>query len=1223
MNNQIEIKNYIKCVEFLLNCEDDYLITYFNDNGNKSKSNYEIIIIKFEAYLRRIDEGNEKIKFIDIFSNNNNTSLMNLPKKITKKNIKTFRLFLEKFNTILKNTNPDDIYSADNIAENIWQNILQLSNIKEEVNLLSNCMIVICIHGNFIIDALRNCKLISNSFMIDETISKITNKVYHITLEYDNIDTIEYGKYNNICITGIGNYTNSDGEYFSWLVVLVNSEKSNKNGRYYHISISYPNNKAGKISNFVKDESNNIIFDTFYSIDKLISFPVLKNKMNQGITKKDHITIGSDFDNTGGIVDTTELISINHPDISVDEFGKINSFNWLRSIDVMTNYTVFGPLAKSLMISFGEINFFTSRRMELELSIEFEKILQNKADDLFGKDMIVVSFSTQKIKKYEKSIQAQDKLSRANDFFDNPKHFIFCEDDTHVIDEMQKNNTIVLSTYDKGETIELLLPTITRDKPIVIGLISPIAIGKTTVLEEIIKRAKAHKSKFSYFSTDILNMKGLGHKAYDIISREISNQDGGIVFADSGFTSGKLPIWLTSPFLLNHNSNLNLLLGLSLIRSMLRQEHPTLKFHVIHEIKELYFSNNSSKINIPDEDSREKMNADTLVNSFKNYNDLLSYLESKNHYCRADELDTTGNPINGTSIVIGYLNEGAKNYKDKWGLEMRHRAYTLLDNVWICHKPGFPIGVEVGEFSEDYNPDSFTRLHTYHQTIIELINKKEDLPKSNNGISAKMSWKIDGQFYQLIILTNKLKDIWREKIRKSKDMYALSLAAITKDKGYLLMIATNGTSVLKDQHMWKNLISAICGSESIEENTYSALKPHNAWNKFCIPFMERFCNMYESLEIHQKSSVPFAINFEATNKNRRNPWDKIIATELASIEDTNFKATGVYIDGIFEPHFIYSELLSTYSFNEPTYCDCKSSHKIEDLKYSCNEIIESTRSNRNELILQMFKKYGFPENSVFHPEGWVLFVWLDNNWVYCKIKIDWFYPAHQPLEKSLNKLLSLPIDAEDFYPKVGEAYAFRDTTKHVLPIIIQNTKIYLKNLIDDFYQIGSTYDEDNMIENKLPTEKFMKFIKFNIVKNILFNMEAKSIASMLKNINRILNNDLKRILNNNSISCNDNKDKQILFFSIVENVIPSDSTFYSLIDSDLSNDLFSFLKLIVLTQNLKSVDDIFNKLKSDEIEKLESTVKKGNKEESRNAKDLLQRNKNLNKISDYLYLLLR
>ena len=271
----------------------------------------------------------------------------------------------------------------------------------------------------------------------------------------------------------------------------------------------------------------------------------------------------------------------------------------------------------------------------------------------------------------------------------------------------------------------------------------------------------------------------------------------------------------------------------------------------------------------------------------------------------------------------------------------------------------------------------------------------------------------------------------------------------------------------------------------------------------------------------------------------------------------------------------------------------------------------------------MFKKYGFPENSAFHPEGWVLFVWLDHNWVYCKIKIDWFYPAHQPLEKSLNKLLSLPMDAVDFYPKVGEAYVFRDTTKHVLPIIIQNTKIYLKNLIDDFYQIGSIYDEDNMLENKLPTEKFMKFIKFNIAKNILFNMEAKSIASMLKNSNRILNNDLKRILNNNSISCNDNKEKQILLFSLAENVILSDSTFYSLIDSDLSNDLFSFLKLIVLTQNLNSVDDIFNKLKSDDIEKIEATVKKGNKEESRNAKDLLQRNTNLNKISDYLYLLLR
>ena len=117
----------------------------------------------------------------------------------------------------------------------------------------------------------------------------------------------------------------------------------------------------------------------------------------------------------------------------------------------------------------------------------------------------------------------------------------------------------------------------------------------------------------------------------------------------------------------------------------------------------------------------------------------------------------------------------------------------------------------------------------------------------------------------------------------------------------------------------------------------------------------------------------------------------------------------------------------------------------------------------------MMKNFGFPEDSSFHPEGWVLFVWIEGQWVYCKIKIDWFYPCHQPLSKSITKVLTLPKDATDFYPKVGEAYNFVDNITKIVPEILTKTNDYLIKLFQNFYTIGINYQESHMETNVLFT----------------------------------------------------------------------------------------------------------------------------------------------------------
>ena len=135
---------------------------------------------------------------------------------------------------------------------------------------------------------------------------------------------------------------------------------------------------------------------------------------------------------------------------------------------------------------------------------------------------------------------------------------------------------------------------------------------------------------------------------------------------------------------------------------MLRRDHPVLTFNQIEGLEQFYVSEPVDEIESTVKDARSEMNADQLMNSFETFQDLVLFLDERSHYCRAEGLDQYGNPQHGSTLVAGYLHEGAKNFRDKWGLEMRHRAYTFVKDKWVCHKPGFPIGVEVGEFSEDY-----------------------------------------------------------------------------------------------------------------------------------------------------------------------------------------------------------------------------------------------------------------------------------------------------------------------------------------------------------------------------------------------------------------------------------------------------------------------------------------------------------------------------------------
>ena len=568
----------------------------------------------------------------------------------------------------------------------------------------------------------------------------------------------------------------------------------------------------------------------------------------------------------------------------------------------------------------------------------------------------------------------------------------------------------------------------------------------------------------------------------------------------------------------------------------------------------------------------DSMDADTLVNSMP-FNQLIEYLDSKTHVCRLHnktKVDSDGNPVPGSAMIIYYLHEGAKNHHDTWGHQMRYRGYTLMSSgQWVCHKHGFRIGVEVGPNSEDYNPDSFKYLHSDHQLVIDAVMTDKMLPGVNTSKPPVLSFKVDGMFIQLIIMTGEMEQLWRQNIEESDDYFAKALAAYTIDRGFLLMFATNGTVSLNSESMWFNLVTGICGHEGLQISSDN--DPFVLFKEMIIEssgsFVEKFCTLFETLnhENEFKSMVPFSANFELTLKDRKNPWESHIHTELASLENSNFKLTGVNFDGEFEPHYVITKHLYSLGFQEPGYKHVQSGAEISDLKEACDQIIRTPNQECENAIVSMMKRFEFTGDSVFHPEGWVLWVWLDDHWVYCKVKLDAFYPAHQPLSRSLNDLLKYPKSGEQFYPKIGEAYEFQKSIKNTIPHLIISLSEMSEKIITSFYNIGKGFIGE-MMDGKSATSEFLEFCRNHESENLLFKMDPKAIKSMLTSSNQNMINDKKRILNNPTISNLKSSNCHELFYQLAQVITKEDEMYYNIIngtDDEKRKDLFQLFKYLI------------------------------------------------------------
>ena len=557
-------------------CIESNLIEFFiKKHSGKKNTPFGIVTIKWSAYIKILNELQEKgIPSVPVIKYQGTDYKNHCSwQTIGRKNISNVRNLFEEIIKQMSQVKEDFLFSPQEISIMCMDIInQQISNyIQPQIvqkSIFSNCMKAIVIRHHVIYQLLEQSEFPKDGHSCqhdkNEFLSKISPKRYHITLEFTpNKDTV-FSEFHQVKIIGVGSFTEEDGSYYSWILFDIDGAKK-------HISIDFPFGKAKMNSIYFRKPENNTLFEKSPDPIELISFPIEKKDMSLGIT--DHFFIVNDFDKTVGNVDLNRLEKENHSDK--------DNFKWLRSSDVMENFTYLTRYGKALLFSVDQLFITTSRRtLEERQRQNLQSKLQTKIDNqVGGPGHVQVIFSTQQSKIYEKSDQADDKMRRAHEFTKpiiGP--FIMAEDDPKVIDRMIRCGQTVIKVGNNGQDIELIEPNIKLNfqNPHVVALIGPIGFGKSTIISKIVKMFPSDYGSINVYSTDELNKQGVSN-AYKFIENQILQQNGGIVFVDSGFTSG-IPEWITIPIILDHNGNSIIGFGISLARAISRTDHPTLKF---------------------------------------------------------------------------------------------------------------------------------------------------------------------------------------------------------------------------------------------------------------------------------------------------------------------------------------------------------------------------------------------------------------------------------------------------------------------------------------------------------------------------------------------------------------------------------------------------------------------------------------------------------------------
>ena len=135
-------------------------------------------------------------------------------------------------------------------------------------------------------------------------------------------------------------------------------------------------------------------------------------------------------------------------------------------------------------------------------------------------------------------------------------------------------------------------------------------------------------------------------------------------------------------------------------------------------------------------------------------------------------------------------------------------------------------------------------------------------------------------------------------------------------------------------------------------------------------------------------------------------------------------------------------------------------------------------TDRKDSILDLFD-FGFPTNTPFHPEGFILTMIINGKSVYCKLKSATYYLCHASIEKLLKcpekmkKVMELPEHVKYWFPVVGQVKELQDSIDKLLPEFSSLVMKEFKIIVDQFIGILDKYKGTVYISKMLQCVLFL------------------------------------------------------------------------------------------------------------------------------------------------------
>ena len=913
--------------------------------------------------------------------------------------------------------------------------------------------------------------------------SIVPERVYHITWNYSGASLKDCVS-RKVSVLGFGQ---SADKKYKWLSVSVDGDTIRPQGGVYHVTLAAPEGKAGLVGSMVEEHTT--AFESPVPLAFLMTFLVNKKKMTDGLTK-DHLVVCTDMDSTI-IANNTDVLPKN-PDGTLSYDGAkilINDASFAR------DHTTLTPLGVMLGKQFPTIDVVTTRMMHRDYpadnAIKVQSAIQKHFDEHFGEGVVTlnISFRTDKCGTSEE--KALNKAKRVQKLCDGaPGVTWFFDDDVDVVDAMKKNGVYPVHTTSTEQiALEVHEPVATKP-PIVVGLRASIGCGKSTMLADLADRLRKQGKSVRILATD--EAPSDVKNAYSWIGREIAflTSLGGVdyILVDTTFASGAPPKeWKCHVFNVDFGNQSMAALAITLFRAVLRKGHANMDFPRLDPLRVFYPQQEEVQ------EGPDYLPADKLVNSMSLEN-LIAYLESHPNHHRVSctlyhnrkrvRVRNQGDLRVGTLMTIVYANPGAKDFLKAWGLEMRSRGWVWSGREWKAIKHAFPVGPEAATTTAAQSLcEDGSRMSRFSPTQRALIGAIQDASVDNVSGKTVLNFKVDGQFYQAFVVRGEVAPILREVVRQSGCAFAARVLSLASDEDLFIGVCTNGTPLLVSnpddeknpgRSMWANLTTACAVDAGLTQETV----PENldtAFEQLTLPFLQKVLG-FALLKVKEPKVTGLSVNLEVLVPGQQSFWSPVRMAELAA--SATQSQAGVYATAVntredgkwgMEPHTEHAELLGSLGFKMPASIEVSLSD-VKRVLADFEPILTAESAEEYEDKKAAFlDKYDLPPTTPIHPEGFVLFALVGEDWWYLKVKTSLYYLTHQDVARQgvFSKLLEQPLYMGLFFPNIAKAYAIRQILEERLPglrrTLVSDLQHKFSELVERVAGIGEDATYSNFV----------------------------------------------------------------------------------------------------------------------------------------------------------------